>query len=314
MSLRPALALAVVLLAAPHAGSGAPPPRQALFDNTHAETAGQGDWIIDDQQPLPVPDQSKVTAATGEAFWTGGISAWGIALVQRGYRVATLTSAYGITYRNPRNPYDLSKYDVFIVCEPNTRFTSAESTAIFHYVQDGGGLVAVVDHNHSDRNNDGFDSPRILNLLDRQHFFGAHFDTTGEADNNIIQTSGNVDSAPDDSIVHGAVGVGDSIEFHNGTTMTLDPAANPAVRGNFWMSGRAHGHTGVMVARSVYGNGRLFWVTDSSPADDGTGQSGNRLYPGWGKEASGRDSIVFMNGTIWATRRSPLAGARARTR
>ena len=93
-------------------------------------------------------------------------------LVKRGYTVATLTSTYGITYENAGNPYDLSNYDVFIVDEPNILFTSAEATAIFNYVRDGGGLVAISDHGQSDRNNDGYDSPMIWNAMDPGHLLG----------------------------------------------------------------------------------------------------------------------------------------------
>ncbi len=118
--MRPSLphlaALAVLaVLVVPGAHPAAAGPKRALFDMTHAETAGNADWQIDTDQPLPLPAQSAVTQAT-------------------------LTAAYGITYGNAGNPYDLSLFDVFIVDEPNTVFTAAESTAIFSYVRDGGGM------------------------------------------------------------------------------------------------------------------------------------------------------------------------------
>src|SRR5690349_6430157 len=200
--------IAAALAGLPAAATAGP---RALFDNSHAETAGNADWEIDTDQPLPVPDQTTVTPATPRTYWLGAISSWGIDLVKRGYQVATLTSAYGISYGNGGNPYDLSNYDVFIVPEPNTRFTSAESTAIFNFVRDGGGLVAVSDHAGSDRNNDGFESPQIWNLLDPQHLFGVHFGSTGDANNNIVQNSGNIETALSDSIIHGPNGVADSV-------------------------------------------------------------------------------------------------------
>src|SRR6478672_10646683 len=86
-------------------------PKKALFDNSHAETAGNADWVIDDQQPTPVPAQSGITWATAENFWLGANSAWGVMLVKRGYTVATLTTTFGITYQNSGNAYDLSNYD-----------------------------------------------------------------------------------------------------------------------------------------------------------------------------------------------------------
>jgi uncharacterized repeat protein (TIGR02543 family) len=294
-----ALSLIATLAAAPiHAA-----PR-ALFDNTHAQTAGNADWIIDVNQPLPSPSQSTVTAGTPETFWTGANSSWGIALVKRGYQVATLTSTYGITYQDASNPYDLSNYDVFIVNEPNTLFTSAEASAILSYVQAGGGLIAISDHSGSDRNNDGYDSPMIWNALDPTHLLGVHFGVSGDANNNITQTSTNVAASSADSITHGPVGAVGGLAFHNGDTVTLYPSVNPSVRGEVWMNGTAQTSlTGVMCASSVYGNGRVVFETDSSPADDGTGQSGNSLFNGWG-EAGANDSTLFLNATLWATRRN----------
>lgn len=299
------IVLAALTLAAP---APAAPPR-VLFDNTHAETAGNADWIIDTDQPLPAPDQSTVTASTPRTYWLGAISSFGIDLVKRGAFVATLTPAYGITYGNASNPYDLSAFDLFVVPEPNTRFSAAESTAIFDFVRDGGGLIAISDHYNSDRNNDGIDSPGIWNALDAQHLWGVRCAVSGDANNNIVETSTNVATAPDDSLIHGPVGTVTGLAFHNGTTFTLDPAINPTVRGEVWMTGVLRSSTtGVMAASAVYGNGRVFYVGDSSPVDDGSAQSGNSsIYDGWG-EAGATDSTLFMNAALWAARRAaPLA-------
>lgn len=280
----------------------ATPPR-ALFDATHAETAGNADWIIDTDMPLPLPDQSTVGPATPRTYWLGAISSWGIDLVKRGYQVATLAAPNAITYGDTSKPYDLSKFDVFVVPEPNTPFTAVEKAAILAFVHDGGGLVAVGDHGNSDRNGDGWDSPEIWNDLDPARLLGVHWQVSGEANNNIVQNSGNVEPSPSDSIVHGPAGVADSVEFHNGTTFVLDPAANPRVRGVIWMTGLAHGNGGVMAARAEYGSGRVFFLGDSSPIDDGSAQPGNSsIYDGWA-EASGRDSLLVLNATIWVTRR-----------
>ena len=292
----------------PLTGAAAGAPKRALFDNTHAETAGNADWVIDTDQPLPLPDQSTVTAATPRTYWLGSVSSWGIDLVKRGYFVATLTSAYGITYGNIANPYDLSQFDVFIVPEPNTAFTAAESTAIFDYVRDGGGLVAVADHINSDRNNDGIDSPRIWNQLDAQHLWGTSFEVSGTNSNFSEVWSTNVNIAPDDSVIHGPEGTVNGLEFHNGTALILYPGINPTVRGCVWRTGLPQGTTGVMAARSVYGNGRIVFVGDSSPIDDGSAAPGNSsIFDGWG-EAAGGDSLLALNATAWVTRRdAPVA-------
>ena len=282
---------------------------RALFDNLHAETAGNADWIIDTDQPLPVPAQSTVGPATPRNYWLGAISSYAIDLVKRGYFVATLSAPNAITYGDTTKTYDLSKFDVFIVPEPNTKFAAAESTAIFNFVREGGGLIAIGDHDVSDRNNDGFDSPKIWNLLDAQKRWGVHWQSTGEANRNFSQDSGNVEASPADSIIHGPEGVADSLSFHGGTSFVLDPVANPRVRGLVWMNGFAHGTTGVMAARSEYGSGRIVFCGDSSPVDDGSAQPGNSsIFDGWG-EVSGRDSLFFLNATRWATRRTIVLDA-----
>ncbi|MBI5838128.1 MAG: T9SS type A sorting domain-containing protein [Candidatus Eisenbacteria bacterium] len=282
--------------------------KRVLFDNTHAETAGNADWIIDTDQPLPVPDQSTVTMATPRTTWLGAISSWGIDLAKRGVYVATLTSAYGITYGNIGNPYDLSKFDAFVIPEPNTPFSAAESTAIFNFVRDGGGIVAVGDHNASDRNSDGWDSPRIYNALDAQKLWGVHWNVTGEGNNNFSQTSTNVASSASDSVLHGPVGDVTGLAFHAGDSFVLYPGINATVRGEVWMNGVPQSSTTqVMAASVVYGNGRIVFVGDSSPADDGSAQPGNsNIFDGWG-EAGATDSTLFMNATYWVMRRDVAA-------
>ena len=157
-----------------------------LFNATKAETAGNADWVIDaDQhdlgyssgpavvgqgnesnaQKIPTPGQSNVTQSTQETYWEGAISAWGIDLVKKGYTVETLPYNGQITYGSTSNTQDLSKYKVFVVCEPNIVFTTSEKTAILHFVKNGGGLFMVSDHDVSDRNGDGWDSPHIWNDL-----------------------------------------------------------------------------------------------------------------------------------------------------
>ena len=99
----PVAALATLLVMA--SAASAAPPKKVLFDNTHQETAGNADWQIDTDQPVPLPDQSTVTQATTESYWYGAISAWGIAMVKKGYTVHTLTTTYGITYGSTESQF-----------------------------------------------------------------------------------------------------------------------------------------------------------------------------------------------------------------
>ena len=297
MSRRLPLLLCILLFAATPALAA----KKALFDNAHAETAGNADWQIDTDQPIPVPAQSGITAGTTETYWTGAISAWGVALVKQGYTVETNTSA--ITYGNGSNPRDLANYDLLVIDEPNTVFTSAEKTAILSFLQNGGGLVAISDHYGSDRNNDGMDSPRIWNDLDPSHLLGVHFAVSGESNNNISQTSTNVNGSGSDAVTHGPVGTVGGLAFHNGTTMTLYPSVNSTVRGEVWMNGLSQASlTGLMAASASYGSGKVVFVCDSSPADDGTASPGNSsIYNGWG-ETGANDSTLFMNASLYVTR------------
>lgn len=278
---------------------------KALFDNYHAEQAGNADWVIDDTTPVPSPAQSGITSGTAETYWTGALSAWGVALVKRGYTVAT--NAAALTYGNSGNTYDLSNYDVLIIDEPNTRFSTSEATAILNFVYNGGGLVAISDHGNSDRNSDGYDSPMIWNLLDPTHLLGVRFAVSGETNNNISQTSTNVRTTAGDPITRGPAGNVTGLAYHNGTTMTLYPSVNSTVSGKVRTNGTAQtSTTNVMCASATYGTGRVVFVGDSSPADDGTGASGNSLYNGW-TESGATDSQLFLNATIWATRSTPTS-------
>lgn len=288
--------LVTCLLATPAAAQ-----KKALFDNFHAETAGNADWVIDNDQPIPVPAQSGITAGSPFTYWTGAISSWGVSLVKRGYTVHT--NAAALTYGNAGNAYDLANYDVLIVDEPNTVFSAAEKSAILSFVQNGGGLVGISDHAVSDRNNDGQDSPMIWNALDPTHLLGVSFGATGAANSNISQTATNVNALTSDLVTRGPVGNVTGLAFHNGTTMTLYPAANATVRGEVWMNGLAQtSTTGVMCASASYGSGRVVFVGDSSPADDGSANPGNTsIYNGWG-EVGATDSTLLMNATLWVTR------------
>jgi len=288
------------LLALSFAAAPSIAAKKALFDNAHAETAGNADWVIDNDQPTPSPAQSGITPGTSETFWTGAISAWGVALVKRGYTVETNTTA--LTYGDGTNPRDLTNYDLLVIDEPNTSFTAAEKTAILSFVQNGGGLVGVSDHSGSDRNNDGVDSPVIWNALDPTHLLGVHFGVSGDANNNISQTSTNVNALGTDAVTRGPVGNVTGLAFHNGTTMTMFPSVNATVRGEVWMNGTSQTSlTGVMAASASYGSGKVVFVTDSSPPDDGTAQSGNTVFNGWG-EAGATDSTLFMNASLYVTR------------
>jgi hypothetical protein len=279
-------------------------PKRFLFDATKAETAGNADWVICENTSgtpirFPSPDQATVTSSTLENYWRGGLSAWGIALVKEGHYVETLASGASITYGSTTNAQDLSKYDVYVVDEPNTLFTTAQKTAIMNFVKNGGGLFMIADHNVSDRNNDGKDSPAIWNDLMANNSVQANpFGLTVEL-TNFSQTSSNVLVDATNTILNGSQGVVTQLKFSAGASIKLTPSANATVKGLIWKTGIAKtSTTGVMCASATYFNGRVVLITDSSPADDGTGNPSDTLYPGW-TEVSGNHSRLHLNASYW---------------
>ncbi len=285
-------------------GGTTPPPatsaKKFLFDGSHGELAGNADWVLDVNSGVasryPSPAQSGITATTPETFWTGAVSAWGVALVKLGHNVEQLPSGASISYGNAANPQDLSNYHVFVVDEPNTPFTAAEKTAILRFVQNGGGLFMITDHIVSDRDNDGWDSPEIWNDLMQNNAvqtnpfgFAVNFD-------NVTENSSNV-RAGANPILAGSQGAVSQLSFHNGATVALNPAANATVQGLIWRSAAGQGNSLAMAASSTFGTGRVVIVGDSSPADDGTGSPGNRVYDGWGENAS--HPRLHLNASLW---------------
>ncbi|MFJ9722736.1 hydrolase [Streptomyces sp. NPDC101209] len=307
---RLATALAVFGLlgtgAALQATAGATPAHAAtthrvLFDDGHAEEAGNADWIISTSKPDPLGQDSTPSAETD---WTGALSSWGVALQKTGgYSLKTATSA--LTYGGSSST-DLSNFDTLVLPEPNTLFTSAEKTAIMTFVKNGGGLFMISDHTGADRNNDGYDAVEILNDLmtnnsvDSTDPFGFSIDS--------LSISSDYPSAISDStdpVLHGSFGNVSKSLIASGTTATLKPADNSAVKGLLYRTGYS-GNTGAFFLTSTFGSGRVAFWGDSSPIDDGTGQSGNTLYDGW-NDSGATNAALALNATAW------LAGAGSST-
>ena len=291
-----------------------------LFDATKAEAAGNADWVIDadlnnigyfngpaqiggtesNAQRIPTPLQSTLNSSSNESVWDGGISAWGVDCVKKGYIVESLPYNGQITYGQSSNAQDLSNYNVFIVCEPNILFTAAQKTAMLQFVQNGGGLFIISDHANSDRNGDGYDSQMIwndfiLNNSIQSNPFGFKFDSV-----DVSQISTNIAALASDTLLHGPFGNVTSLEYNNGATMTLSPTANATVKGIIYKNGSSNtGNTNVMMARARYGLGKVAALGDSSPADDGTGDPNDVLYDGYITGANGNHKKLIMNTTFW---------------
>lgn len=294
-----------------------------LFDASKAETAGNADWIIDadnfnlgypssaggaavlnaghesNAQRLPTPSQTSVTASTSETFWTGSLSYMGIDCVKQGYWVETLPYNGQITYGNSSNPQDLSNYNIFIVCEPNIKFSTSEKIAMMNFLINGGRLFMISDHTGSDRNNDGWDSPAIWNDFISNNGvmnngFGFNFNLM-----NISGTYTNIINAPSDSVLNGPFGHVTQVKWSNGTTMKLTPSQNHSIKGVVYMNGASRTLDSALCVYGRLGNGKFAAIGDSSPCDDGTGNPNDNLYNGYTADANGNHRKLLMNIIIW---------------
>jgi hypothetical protein len=293
-----------------------------LFDATKAESAANADWVIDadaynvgygtgvptvggsgteaNAQRIPTPAQSGITNSTSESYWSGGLSAWAIECVKSGKIVESLPVGGKITFGDATNPQDLSKYQMYVVCEPNILFSASEKTAILSFVQAGGGLFMIGDHDMSDRNFDGFDSPMIWNDLMSNNSvktnpFGFVFNS-----DDLSQTSSNVAVLPSNPILNGAFGKVIKIKTSGGNSLTINTLQNANVTGLVFKTG-ATNNSSVLVASSTFGLGRVVVLCDSSLPDDGTGDQNDVLYDGWITDANGNHRTLILNATEWLT-------------
>lgn len=108
--------------------------KKILFDNTHAQTAGAADWVID-----------------------GAFSDFAGGLAGAGYYVKELRKSTAITLS------DLSGYDVFVIPEANIPYKTSEQAALVNYVKSGGSIFFISDHYNADRNKDRWDSSEAFN-------------------------------------------------------------------------------------------------------------------------------------------------------
>jgi hypothetical protein len=312
--------------------------KKFLFDASHLENAGSADWQIDADgtesvpiytggttvetkaQRIPTPSYTGITSTTAETYWKGALSSWAIELVKRGELVESLPSGTAITYGTSA-AQDLSNYDVFVVVEPNRLFTAAEKTALINFVANGGGLFMIADHtaattagtdangyNPSDRDGDGYDSPRVWNDLmtnngiNNSNLFGFNINYVdiNESPSTNVYTGTNADAQ---KVLNGAAGTASKLAFYDGSTATLLPANNSSVQGLFWRNSATNGGTAnAMALLATYGSGRVVWVGDSSDADDGTGDTNDSLFNGWSGDApSGYTShpALHLNASLW---------------
>jgi len=298
--------------------------------------SGNADWVVDadvhdlrvqsgdgsgtrgsgnesEPQRLPNPSISGITATTSETYWQGALSAWGVALAKAGvtsietlpvFVSPTSSTRSRLTYGDGTNPQDLSNYEMFVVCEPNIAFSAAEKTAILNYVHDGGTLFMISDHTGSDRNGDGIDSVGVWNdFLGTTSVFGFKYNL-----DDIVLT-GVADSSASNPLTHGPAGTVTAFKYVDGATMTITDST--IAHAAAWETS-SHSSSQVMALYGTYGAGKFVAVGDSSPIDDGTGDPNDSLFDGW-DDASGNDSRLVMNGSLWLLEAAPVSVTSAAT-
>lgn len=283
--------------------------KRVLFDNTHAQTAGAADWVID-----------------------GGFSDYANALADEGYYVTELRKNTPITYS------DLSSYDVFVIPEANVPYKVTEQSAILEYVESGGSVFFIADHYNADRNKNRWDSAEVFNGYRRGAYadpakgmsaaeassdamagvvssdwlaenFGVRFRYNALGD---INTSNIVNPADCFGITENV----NSVAMHAGGTLAiLDPSIAKGIVympgnltsankwGNSVDAGVYNGGgipEGAYVAISKVGEGKAAFIGDSSPVEDATPKYRNeenggtkRTYDGF-KEADDAELLTQL--------------------
>jgi hypothetical protein len=219
------------------------------FDTTHGATAGAADWTLSGDYSR---FGASLSATTRYAPESGGIA-------------------------------DLSGVVVLVLPEPNNWTGTADTERIAAYLSAGGSVFAIADHWNSDRDNDGLDSPRILNPLFATLGAGITFDSGS----NVYETSGNFSADRYTPGVEGPAGRAAAIAVYGGASMTL---ASPA-RGYAFRLGANRTTRYALLACAEIGAGRLCAFSDSSAATNSA----------WDDAALDND-VLFLNTVAWLAR------------
>ncbi|PZT55353.1 DUF5689 domain-containing protein [Paenibacillus silvae] len=283
--------------------------KKVLFDNSHGQTAGAADWVID-----------------------GGFSDFGNALANDGYYVKELRKTAPFTYD------DLKDYNVFVIAEPQIPFKTSEQAALKQYVESGGSIFFIGDHYNADRNKNRWDGSEVINGYRRGAYedpakgmsaeersseamqnitssdwlsdnFGVRFryNALGDINANII--------VPADQAFGITEGVS-AVAMHAGSTLAItDPEKakgivylpktnakwNNAVDQGVYNGGGIE--EGPYVAVSKLGAGKAAFIGDSSPVEDASPkylreETGTRktTYDGF-KEVD--DAVLLVNTVNW---------------
>lgn len=286
--------------------------KKVLFDNTHGQTAGTADWVID-----------------------GGFSDFGNGISKNGYFVKELRQSTPITYEN------LKDYNVFIVPEANIPYKKSEQDAMLQYVKNGGSIFFIADHYNADRNKNRWDSSEVFNGYRRGAWDNPAKGMSSEEANSPamqgVESSdwlsqnfgirfrynalGDVSAknivSPEQSF--GITKGVSSVAMHAGSTLAITNTKlakgivylpeNPSKWNNAVDSGVYNGGgiaEGPFAAIAKVGLGKAAFIGDSSPVEDAspkyvredTGQA-KKTYDGYKEE---NDAILLENIVNWLSK------------
>nr|WP_244865101.1 5'-nucleotidase C-terminal domain-containing protein [Xylanibacillus composti] len=256
--------------------------KKVLFANTHGQTAGASDWIID-----------------------GGFSDFADGLRAEGFTVDQLERDYPFDFSEQAITLEkLQEYDVFILGEANIPFKTSEQDAMLAYVQGGGSIFFIGDHYNADRNYNRWDSTEVFNGYRRGAYgnptkgmsaeeassgamqdvtstdwLGTHFGIRFRYNALGTIESGHIVVPPGDSfgITEGVR----TVEMHAGGTLAIldptiakglvyvpenPPAWGPAVDQGVYNGGGID--EGPFAAIAKVGAGKAAFIGDSSPVED----------------------------------------------
>ena len=285
--------------------------KKVLFDNSHGQTAGQSDWVID-----------------------GAFSDFAEALVAEGYIVEEFRS------HGPLTSGDLIGYDVFVIPEAQIPFKVTEQNAIASFAEQGGGVFFIADHYNADRNLNRWDSNEIMNGWRRGAYdnpalgmsTAESLALTGVTSSNWLSDEFGVQfryNALDNAVANQVVSQNESfgitenineVSIHAGSTLAI---TNPevakgivylptglTVSANKWSNSVDQGvyagggvDEGPFVAISKKSEGKAAFIGDSSPVEDATPKYLNeetgakkRTYDGFTANDNG---VILVNIINW---------------
>lgn len=282
--------------------------KSVLFDHTHHQEGGtSAEWVICTGHE---PDPSPANPAK-ETDWNGGLSALAFDLHTQGYKVQTLPASGGrITYGDSSNPQDLSRYSVFFIPECYTYFSPAEKAAIVAFVQHGGGLFLVGNHQGAARvsssvpgSTDAFSvfNDLVTNNGVANNAFGftwvvghgpgdANANTTSSAYSSVVNPTTN-------ALLRGPNGTLTMQDFHSYAYLSVNPANNPTAIGLLSTQVPGDSASSHFLAACSLGSGRVVATGDSSPSDDGTTTtSGKSLHDSY---TINSNRAFFLNAVAW---------------